>query len=135
MLSFFERNKKYLIYFPLIVYWIILFIATTLPGKDVPSLGISDKIEHFTAYMILSVLLCFTYMFQRRFSILYLRPFLMTIVTVTLYGAMDEIHQLFVPGRSCDPLDLAADVTGATLGLLIVFLIKQISNKAVTENK
>jgi VanZ family protein len=119
----------YFIYIPLVLYWIVLFVATTLPGNDVPSLGVSDKIEHFTAYMVLSVLLCFTYLFQKKFRLLSSRPFLMTILTVTVYGALDELHQLLVPGRSCDILDLTADVTGALLGLLLVFIIKQLTRK------
>ncbi|MGE5354038.1 MAG: VanZ family protein [Acidobacteriota bacterium] len=134
MFNLLERNKKYLIYIPLVLYWIVLFIATTLPGNDVPNIGVSDKIEHFTAYGVLSVLLCFTYLFQRKFRLLYSRPFLMTILTITVYGALDELHQLLVPGRSCDILDLTADVIGASLGLLFVFLIKQISGKTATEN-
>ncbi|MGE5432943.1 MAG: VanZ family protein [Syntrophomonadaceae bacterium] len=124
----------YLIYVPLVLYWIVLFIATTLPGNDVPNLGVSDKIEHFAAYAVLSVLLCFTYYFQKKFRLLSSRPFLMTILTVSVYGALDELHQLLVPGRSCDIRDLAADVTGALLGLLLVFVIKQFSGKMAPEN-
>ncbi|MBT8489380.1 MAG: VanZ family protein [Gemmatimonadetes bacterium] len=33
-----------------------------------------------------------------------------------LYGLSDEIHQMYVPGRSPDPADLAADVVGLLLG-------------------
>ncbi len=32
------------------------------------------------------------------------------------WGVLDEIHQAFVPGRSSDALDLAADLIGAFLG-------------------
>lgn len=31
------------------------------------------------------------------------------------YGITDEIHQAFVPGRSCDTLDALADLAGAIL--------------------
>jgi VanZ family protein len=33
------------------------------------------------------------------------------------WGALDELHQAFVPKRSADLLDLAADVVGALLGV------------------
>ncbi|MGE5681258.1 MAG: VanZ family protein [Bacillota bacterium] len=129
MFKLLQRNKTLLVYFPLAAYWLILFAATTLPGNDVPNLGVSDKIEHSVAYMVLSVLLCLTYNFQNKVRILRQRPFVMTILTVTFYGLLDEIHQLFVPGRSCDARDLLADVLGASVGLLFVYLIKLASNK------
>ena len=37
------------------------------------------------------------------------------ILIATLYGALDEWHQSFVPGRTADPLDLLADGVGALL--------------------
>lgn len=44
----------------------------------------------------------------RRLSVL-------AIVLTALYGLTDEIHQSFVPGRSMEMLDLAADAGGAGL--------------------
>jgi VanZ family protein len=35
-----------------------------------------------------------------------------------LGGALDEIHQIFVPGRSADVWDAAADMAGAAAGVL-----------------
>ncbi len=40
------------------------------------------------------------------------------IVFATIYGLSDEIHQLFVPNRSFDLLDLLADAGGATISVL-----------------
>lgn len=36
-------------------------------------------------------------------------------------GAVDEWHQLFLPGRSAGLDDLAADATGAALGAWVIF--------------
>jgi VanZ family protein len=45
---------------------------------------------------------------------------LVTVVIATtvagLLGGLDEVHQLFVPGRSADVYDALADVVGAALG-------------------
>jgi VanZ family protein len=35
------------------------------------------------------------------------------------YGMSDEFHQMFVPNRSSELLDLAADLVGGTLGALV----------------
>lgn len=45
------------------------------------------------------------------------RRHLAIFLLVALYGASDELHQRFVPGREADPLDWGADSLGAVLGL------------------
>jgi len=44
------------------------------------------------------------------------RPLVAAVVFCGLWGASDEWHQSFVPGRDCSAADLAADVVGGTLG-------------------
>ena len=44
----------------------------------------------------------------------------------TVWGVLDEIHQLFVPGRSCEFADMCIDGAGALLGagsLLVILLL------------
>jgi VanZ family protein len=124
LLNKLETNKKLMVYFPLILYWIILFIATTLPGKDMPDINISDKVEHFTAYFILAVLFNLALMFQNKHITLKRKAWLYTLIILMTYAGLDEIHQLFVPGRDCDIFDWIADSSGVVLGLALVrFLI------------
>ena len=44
---------------------------------------------------------------------------LLAIVVASAYGVTDEFHQLFVPGRACDPVDWMVDTAGAALGALL----------------
>ena len=40
-----------------------------------------------------------------------------------LYAISDEIHQYFVPGRSCRLIDIGIDTLGTLTGILLVLLI------------
>lgn len=123
MFSRLEANKKWLVYFPLIIYWLVLFIATTLPGEDLPKTGVSDKIEHFTAYFILAVLLNLTLMFQNKYPKIKKKAWLYTLIFILTYAGLDEIHQIFIPGRDCDILDWLSDSSGVLLGLGFVKML------------
>lgn len=49
-----------------------------------------------------------------------------------IYAVTDELHQLFVPGRSAQLLDVFIDTLGSSVGLAIGYLIK---NKFVMQKK
>jgi len=123
LLNKIETNKKWLVYLPLIIYWILLFVATTLPSKDMPDTGVSDKVEHFTAYMILAVLLNLTLMFQNKYLNLKKKAWLYTLIVILTYAGLDEFHQLFIPGRDCDILDWLSDSAGVLIGLGFVKML------------
>ena len=74
----------------------------TLPGPELPGV---DKVAHFGAYALLAWLLAFAAGRSRL-------PIALAVVLGLLYGATDEIHQSFVPGRSPDVLDWFADAAG-----------------------
>jgi len=42
----------------------------------------------------------------------FLHPYLLTLGVGVPYAALDEIHQLFVPGRNCSTIDFVMDVLG-----------------------
>lgn len=52
------------------------------------------------------------------------------VAIASLYGASDEIHQIFVPGRSCDIADWVVDTIAAFLGAGLMFLILKARRKA-----
>jgi VanZ family protein len=45
------------------------------------------------------------------------RPRTCAFCVTVLYALSDEFHQLFVPGRTADPVDLLCDALGALAGL------------------
>lgn len=123
MFEYLEKRKIWLVYIPLIVYWLILFIATTIPAQGLPSVGFSDKVNHFIAYFILAVLVNLTLIYQRKSKFLFEKAPVATVVICLFYGAVDELHQLLVPGRSAETLDWIANALGTSLGVLIIYFL------------
>jgi VanZ family protein len=116
-------NTLYCVYLPLIFYWLTLFVLTTIPVDAVPRIfDNQDKIEHFAAYGLLAFLLTLALYFQKRSQLLSSRAFLFTFIFILAYGAIDELHQLFVPGRFCDLYDWLADSIGGLIGIGLVYL-------------
>ena len=71
------------------------------------------KSAHFLEYTGLCLLLSFACAatWGRRYTAV-------SLPIASLYAITDEVHQRFVPGRSCQAADWAIDTAGAALGLL-----------------
>lgn len=103
----------------------MILVCTSLPGSAVPAVGVPhvDKLVHFLLYAVFGALLARA---LRREAGIATPPgggrwthLLATIAVVSLFGAADEWHQQWVPGRSSDVLDWCADTAGGTLALLL----------------
>ncbi len=131
--NFFLSNKKKFLYIPLGLYWLLIFILTSIPGKSIPKIfGGVDKLKHFGAYFVLSILLGFTIHLQNKFPQVSKKWILFTLLITSIYGLFDEVHQIFIPGRTFDWWDLVADVVGSIIGIFLVKLI--ISEKSTSTN-
>ena len=77
------------------------------------------KMAHFSIYTLLgiSLLSAMLLTFKKRFLWLY------SYIIATVYAICDEIHQLFIVGRSCRVGDMFIDSMGALSGILIVLII------------
>lgn len=78
-----------------------------------PELLAQDKVLHAIAYAVLAALLVPGF---RVAGVMGRWALLAAIALASLYGASDEFHQAFVPGRTADALDWAADTIGAAVG-------------------
>ena len=128
MFKFIEKNKVKALYIPFVIYWMVLFTLTTLPGKDLPDVGISDKISHFIAYCGFAVFLNLFLLVQNKKKLLKEKAWLFALLFGATYAIIDEFHQLLIPGRSCDIKDWIADVIGISLGLLVVKILMIFNN-------
>lgn len=73
------------------------------------------KLGHFTEYFILCMLLINSF-----YKDMTLRGnYKLSLLISFLYACSDEFHQLFVPGRSGQIVDVFIDTIGALLGIFI----------------
>ena len=86
------------------------------------------KSAHFTAYFILSLLSLAFFSTVKRLK----KPLYQAAAAAgfcMLYAVSDEIHQLFVPGRSAQIRDVLIDTSGALLAAAATLGIKYLLNR------
>jgi len=106
-----------------IVFWIsaiAVLILSVIPGSLTVRHSIEhlDKLAHFAAFFVLSILLLFAYRLAK--------PFYTTALLMALFGFSIEVLHLYVPRRFFSMYDFAADLLGVLIALIIYRLV---SNK------
>jgi VanZ family protein len=89
-------------------------VLSLLPQRDLPKVGVSDKLEHALSYFVLAILGSFGFREPR--GLLYL------FVLLCAMGGAVELLQAFSPGRSPDVFDALANATGAAAGILVALV-------------
>ena len=89
------------------------------------------KSAHFIGYMILGILASGLILYYGNINKKYLLAFLICVI----YAISDEIHQLFVPGRSGQVRDVLIDSAGSLLGIIIVMTFEKLLIKFNKKHK
>lgn len=103
---------------------IFLFSSQAVPN-EVPQVPLLDKLLHLLLYGGLGWLLCRALEPSAAAAPgigngdAAGRSVALSGLLSTLYGISDELHQLTVPTRSADPLDVLADLAGGLAGALL----------------
>jgi VanZ family protein len=92
----------------------MLFVLSSFSKLPQPPGGLSFYHVHIAAYAGLGALT--TRAAAKGLRHVSLTAALAAIAISSLYGVTDEYHQVFVPGRTFDLLDMAADAFGSMLG-------------------
>ena len=99
------------------LFWLTLGLVLALSLKpspvSIPHLQLSDKVEHFLAYLALGTLMGFGWAIQKPRTIL-----LALLVLLIVGGGVEIIQGTHWIGCTASWLDLLADVLGAFLGLI-----------------
>lgn len=89
------------------------------------------KGAHFSIYTVLGVLLM---LYINTYDLDLQSKSLISFILGTTYAITDEVHQYFVPGRSCEFRDVCIDGSGVLLGIAIVIIYILIYNKTKERN-
>lgn len=109
--------NRWTIWGPAAAWAAVLFFLSAIP--DIPGVVTwpphADKVAHLGLYGVLGAALGFGWARSPR-------PVrhLLLLGIGALYGVTDEIHQVYVPGRTPDVADWAADVVGVLVGYGVV---------------
>ena len=119
-------SKNFIYYWlPVLLYCLLIFIQSSYPSpENIPSLPYIDKVIHFAAYAILGILFFVAFNtigFKENIN----KVIMLSILSSSLYGMSDEIHQYFVPYRNADIMDFLADVAGSICGVYVIKFIKK----------
>ena len=133
------NNIKKIILWILLISWMaIIFLFSNQSGEI--SEGVSNgvlsifsnlipfelgpyfirKVAHFLEFMILGIL--FVLLFKE-YKALDKKQILYCILLCILYACSDELHQMFVAGRSPKVFDVLIDTFGSMSGIYFVYLI------------
>jgi hypothetical protein len=105
---------------PVLVWLGVIFVGSSI--GSLPRVGgkMTDGVAHRVAHVIeFAVLGALTLRAVSRGKRITKRELIITLIVVALYGASDEFHQRFTPGRSSEGLSVLFDVAGGLIGAWI----------------
>ena len=113
--------------FPLLWALLVLFLTLT-PGRSLPEFPTwesfaFDKSAHVFVYAVLVLLTVVAFKKQRGDIRVRLRAVPYALLLGCVYGTVLEAIQSFIPSRTFEWYDLAANMAGCLLGALLFFFI------------
>ena len=113
----FIDTMYYRLFWPLCLASLITFVSGRAAPQvpDILWFPDIDKAAHFFVFGLLATLFC---RYNPR-TALHLSQGLLAITLTSLFGLSDELHQAVNPERTFELADLAADIVGAIVAILV----------------
>ena len=86
---------------------------------------LTRKAAHIFVYFVLGILM---YSVVKEYGFSTKKAVLLSILFSLSYASFDEIHQLFVQGRSSEVTDVMIDSTAASVGVFVHYYMTKIHN-------
>lgn len=84
------------------------------------------KGAHFVIYIILGILAINVFCDVKTINF---KLIIYSIIFCLIYAISDEVHQLFIPGRSCEIRDILIDLSGSIIGVLLYSFIYRLRRR------
>ncbi len=114
--------KKVLVRLPAVLVTLISWYLSSQSSLPKPiSFFTYDKFLHFASFSFLAF--CWAlWSTPKQWYVKPYRSILIVLLIIAVYGAIDEFHQSFTPGRDMSLFDWIADMVGALFGSLFALL-------------
>jgi VanZ family protein len=127
-------KKKFIHWLPVYVYFVLIFVLSSFPIQVKAG---TDKILHFIEYFLMGFLIARSLLLS--WSLSRWQGILIAGLIGGFLGAVDEIHQYFVPGRFASVYDASVDFLGSFAGAIafvyLGILLFQTKKLYPTQNK
>ncbi|TGV00900.1 VanZ family protein [Flavivirga rizhaonensis] len=113
-----------------IIYSLALITVSLIKLNNVPDIGISfgDKIFHFFAYFVLTILWFYTFLYA--FKLKSKKAIVFAVVLSVFFGIIIEVLQGSITvSRSLDVYDAVANTLGALLASVVMWFKSNLSVK------
>ena len=97
--------------------------------------GIVRKIAHFGIFGVLGLLTYFAAGSLRWIPDFLVKPSYISWPCCVAFAITDELHQMFVPGRSCQIKDVLIDSSGALCGTFVAIVAVLLAKKMLLKKK
>ncbi len=114
-------------FIPGIIWFFVVLVLISLPKEDIPEPEgwwgwlkkiYVDKWVHTGIFGILAFLFMYPFIRSSLTAKIKWQLIIWITIAVSAWGAITELIQLYVPGRSCDVFDWIADSLGGLIALI-----------------
>lgn len=101
----------------------LMMTVSSTPGDKLPEIATFwewDKVAHAFEYAVLSFL-SMRFLWSKKPKVSRFALAVLVGAALALFGGLDEIHQRWIPNRTCSWYDWTADVIGISCGIGIYF--------------
>lgn len=96
---------------------VLILILSWVPGEDRPHTGVSNLLEHFSAYLLSTGANLVAFVPPRRVW--------MVVLWMAVLAGVAEIGQNFVPGRDSRVIDFLVSALGAVIAAIVFAAVRR----------